>query len=936
MTFWRACGFDPSLVVGSGHGLQVYWCLLQTIPAEQGEPVLKEMVRLAGCTKGGNTWDVTRILRLPYFHNMKHWYNDDTPAAYILQPTPDTVDKMVSAKSMLPRYEFDRFRLFPESTKRAIATLTQEAQYLPGDFAANLQTIVAAKTTAEQHSLAVEVGEAHVKPAIDPNIAKEVWMPTKTVVPLEIDDIPFPRGKKKWLILYAKKGWDGLTPKEIESIHKIWPENSKKDSASELDAALVYNLIRLGYNWEAVREFFHRGSLKLGRPKVVDRDDYLRRTFENMLAGIQASKAGVRDCTQTPVGMIMVDPYGMLSIMEPRGPRQIFNGNLILKRIWTNVDTGDAYFECNTITTDANNQEYHEDVLIPKSAFDTAQAIRESLRELNYFTVYTKCSETLARVRDYIRRARDVEHRNFHVNMQYDPKAHMFIYPQIQITATDQIITKSLPITDTRFPWYSAFIDKPVTKEDGQLILRTIWPSLMQVHMPSVVCSLIGLIAATAMREIIDGKKIGDDDIHLPIVNLRGAHASGKTSTVRLFLQLTGATPQGAGQLTLSLASSTFALSRMPDLVRFIPVVIDEFKERGHNDKRIESARELLQQAFSGEHILKGRPDLSVTAQSTKSRHILMGESMFERLGNLAEWTRIFPIDTSGFVMAAHAAAWDKCHAVNLAPLGPLFYQFLLNLDPAAEYERFKSIRQETEKYASLHFTRERARVAANLSTLIWGCALYDQFVLTLCPELAGLQQTLDVRETLIHGLLKESAAQRAQLNYHLITQDGVKKYVASRDEILDFLYTLSILHVTRDDTLLKMQDKRVLVFHVDEELDLLSIHMPSAYQAVRVSCVRQQIECIDQRIITNRLNGAIERAEPWVIAKTRQMKYEGRPYRVVDFRLSALREMEIWCSTELGEKAKDVGEKAKHSEGDSLHDVWGFHHDVLGEKTKQ
>ena len=88
ISFWKACGFDPSIAVHSGHGIQPYWCLSRSVTREEGERALKRIVRLAGCTEGGNTWDITRILRLPGFDNVKYWYRSDTPPCHIIYPEP--------------------------------------------------------------------------------------------------------------------------------------------------------------------------------------------------------------------------------------------------------------------------------------------------------------------------------------------------------------------------------------------------------------------------------------------------------------------------------------------------------------------------------------------------------------------------------------------------------------------------------------------------------------------------------------------------------------------------------------------------------------------------------------------------------------------------------------------------------------------------------
>lgn len=104
VAFWKDANFAPTFVVASGHGLQAYWCLEKLVDCDKGELVLKRMVHITGCEVKGNTWDCTRIFRLPGFLNVKYWYQDDTPECYVVYPEPHIIEKSYKDRTPLERH----------------------------------------------------------------------------------------------------------------------------------------------------------------------------------------------------------------------------------------------------------------------------------------------------------------------------------------------------------------------------------------------------------------------------------------------------------------------------------------------------------------------------------------------------------------------------------------------------------------------------------------------------------------------------------------------------------------------------------------------------------------------------------------------------------------------------------------------------------------
>jgi len=909
ISFWKICGFGPTFTVNSGHGLQPYWCLKEMVDQETGEKILKRMVHLAGTEVKGATWDITRIFRLPGFRNVKYWYHADTPDCVILDPDLATLEETYKDQTLLKRYHAAHLANFPLSRKADILEFTKSANLMEGDYGTNLQALVIAKIEQDkaaeaQHGASlIKTHEEQVKQTLEVKL-QTIFTPHRKLVPMELEDIAWSRGTKVWIKIYCVKGIDKLTELDLDKIRKKC--NTNDISASELDAKVIYQLIRLGYTEDAVIAFFNRPDLRLYRPdKMASNPNYLSMTYAKMLEAVQNAMDG-----KTADGQGATDGIGAVVFRDnstyigtPQGPRRIISGvpeiNQIFENLDADADTCREYYNI-TFQTLGSNGAQAVTRMIPRADFDSVAKFKTHCQG-NVFCITDKNSD-LASLGLHMRsRTDDKIILPFRTNMAYNAKTNSFVFPRITVFADKIIKTTTFEMVkdlQNKFPWHDGFIDEVPTQEEGQEILRQQWLNICNLHLPRMVCSLIGLIAASGMRAVFHGHKLTTEP-DLPTVNIRGRALSGKSKSAKILFKLTGATD--LKQTVVSLESSNFSLNRMPELMQFTPQFIDEFKEGEDNQKMIANIRALVRRAYTGETIFKGRQDLGLSGSAVHGKMCIIGESNLERIGNLSEFGRIFAVVTDDYVPSDHMDSFERVESAPLHKLGPLFYQWLLHQDPQEAYDDFKALRKNVTTNLSAHFANEKIRVGNNIAALMWGCRLYSNFVKSLCPELPTLEQVHNMNETFV-----EYTANMAEETGTVVSYKGKEgQVIMARDEVLNFLSRLSEMIQNKAPEISKILDSGGFIFRIKEDSNTLELNLAAANVAYREHMLRQKYVPIELSVLHARIQGAVTRKEDWVIMKSRVAKFKGESRRVLVLKLSALREMHIWHDAPLTQKPK-------------------------------
>jgi len=904
ITFWRTIGLGPSVVIASGRGLQAIWCLERIAPQAEGEAILKRMV-LASETKGeGNVWDVTRIFRLPGFLNQKRWYKGDSPPCTIFWPSHDEIQASMTNKTLMPRFAPEVFESFPICGKDALKQLCDEASAIDGAFEENFRAICTAyhdnQRAAQAENRAQEIVQAQQPQAnqLDQEAQQAGWEPKYTAVPVDINDIAWPRMYKAWMKNYCKVGFDGLTPQKIEGIKRVY--NLDTISASELDAKVMYILVKNGYTKEAVLAFWQRPDLKLWREDKMQRSpDYFDKTYDSMLASVRSvmDKNDPTEQQKQASKMERVTSSGYETWYWSGAKGQcVVTADLVIKAIFRDMDAPNSasrdHYELEAKTYNAAAEQGFDihRLVLQRGVFNSCAKFRE-VCESTMCLMSDKNSHLSRLLNFLLHNSINAPIHQFHSKMVYENNS--FIFPRLKITAETIERTATFDLVKElkeKFPLFDLFVSEPPNRAEVVTMLREYWPDLLRVYLPRVVVGMLGTIAATAMRARLVVDKI-TETFHMPTLNVRGSPVSGKTETVRLLYRLIGTTQPQAS--SISIRSTIFSINRMLELTNFIPLLIDEFKEEEESKKQIAHIREVVRRTYSGEMILRGNADKSVSGMVARCNLIVAGEHELESEGNVAESTRVLAMTTDEFQPSKNIARFRRLDRAPLWNVGPLFYQFILQQDAVAAYNEFCALEIDTTARLGTAFGETKTRVGHNAAAIIWGCRLYDRFIKSLDPELPTICETHDLQEVLINYMIEN--VQRSGKTITVANGAEGQTFTASRDELLTFLETFSGIVQRQDKSLTELEDRHVFVYHIDEEKNELYLHFQRCYELYLERCNHLKMLAHPPTLLRNRMHGAVKREDPWALHSSKAIWHEKISYKVAIFKLSMLREMGIW-----------------------------------------
>jgi hypothetical protein len=382
-------------------------------------------------------------------------------------------------------------------------------------------------------------------------------------------------------------------------------------------------------------------------------------------------------------------------------------------------------------------------------------------------------------------------------------------------------------------------------------------------------------------------------EINLPTLNVRGGSCSGKTDTLFQLYRLTGSkNPQ---EQRISATSTAFGLSKMIEICKIVPVVLDEFKEEDEGvgkNQNMMTVRQLVRRFFSGEVVARGRADLTMTIQSLKAALWVAGESALERLGHLAELTRIFPINSDGWNLRASREHFQLVSDSPIHIIGPHFYQFLLTLSPEETWNDFNALIKHYEPILERHFGSLCRRAAANAACLIFGARLWDKFLLELNLSVPRLANVFNLQSEIVSHL-----AYHANHSGNLISAAlSGRNVFFSRDEAWSFLDRLGKLVLHRDRAVTEQEERLTPCYHLDERKNSLYVFPTLAYDAYKQYSIRLQYPLFEFGTIMARFSMAHERKEPWITAMDHPYVIPGHiPQPAMVFNLKFLRDTGYW-----------------------------------------
>lgn len=917
LQFWRDYGLAPSITVDSGHGYHVYWLLKQLEPAARQE-MLKRMVLLAGCKDKGSTHDVTRVLRLPGFKNVKQWFNNDFPQCYIYEPLNwQELDRTFT-------YECETLgQWFPPSERENIENYHARAVSLGESvpFTDRVRQIAQAavqaelKSKIEGHGVSIAAEKQKIEASANfqqqTSTDKKAFEPTLGIVP-PIDELKFPKGKG-WMKKYCKKGYDGLSAEELENLQLTYG-NDKDISASALDGKVMYFLIKAGFTYPAAVTFWKSIDLKLWRQDKMDKNpNYLQMTYDSMLASVRSAlELGHNEATAKFQPHIGIVNHETLFFNDQGIGTPVLTGELTLLAKYIDEDAAlhidREWFEVR-VHCKSHGELVAYDLLLPGAAFASISNFKTHATGDHLRVLVDKSAYLQYVIKHLENEFPDVHTHRFHSKIVYSKD--QFVFPKFICAKNGPRIKDDAMIAESlakKFDVYKWFDNKFLKPEKVGDFLANNWKHLLRFHLPRVIVSILGTIASSALKPIFEDKLL-IEDFNLPTINIRGASHSGKTETVKKLCRLTGVI---GGKNSVSTETTNFAVQRTIELTNFIPMIIDEFKISDHNSKNIEMVRSLVRRMYSGESMMRGRADLTVTNIRLHGALIVVGEHALERLGDVSEISRVIPISTDEYEPERHITEYFEVSETHWEWLAPHFYSFILNQDPEKLYDEFRALRLQVIDDLSKSFAGEKLRVGHNLATIWYGCRMWDKFVQSYCPDIETMEKIINPQKYLVDYIKSWSIESKQSLVLTEVKPDAsVVSVVYANNEFFKLLETITEMEEIKD----KIWTERGIEHIYEEEGDRLYLRLNAAHALYREYMKKQNKIVPEERKLSSLLAAAEYKKESWIIEPSKPLRRKDKKSsRYVIMHLPSLIKMGIWKAN-LDEKPKKATESSPKSE---------------------
>jgi len=912
--YWTKLGFAPSIVIDSGNGYHAYWVLKRLISREEGERAIKIMVSLAECKEGGNVWDISRVFRLPGFLNVKEWYAGHTPPCGIV--IPENYAQVESVQ----RYDPEFFLGFPPSSLQNLQKFYNEAAKLaasPEDFQTKVQQVLEAARHASAQLAATQLGQ---KIAVEnageatEKTPTETFIPRLSVVP-KTEEIKWGRNSS-WMKKYSLKGHVGLTQGELDELKMKL--NTDDISASNLDFLVIYALVSKGYTKQAVREFWQRPENKLYRPeKEANNPNYFDMSYDKALGYVQA-RHQQNSINAEKDSKIWTDQYQTFVKNKIGNSEAIITAEMRLNAIYEDKDATKPnarhWYDITAISLDPTSPEGTTtyNLFLPNEAFNSIQSFKEYTHDL--FRVVTNNNAHLQRlIRHLTAMYRNAPVFPFHSKVMY--KKDRFIFPTFEITK-DKIERR-----DEESPLLKNLIDKiPLFGNFKVMFLphemtidqmKRFWRSVLEMHLPRVVCSIIGGIAMSGIAPILE-EKLELETFHLPTINIRGTSHTAKTETLAHITTICGIK---RSKNIFSTKSSEFAISEAIGATNFLPIIIDEFKEDEYNGKQMSNIRQLIRRMYSGEGILKGKKDLSIRSTHLHGGIFVAGETPVERIGDISESTRILSINTDEFQPEKNYEKYSQIEHIGWYELCPLLYQFILRQNPRDMYERFKEIRKNILDELESTFGGEKLRISHNIACVVYGCEIFDEFIKTLHPEIPTLQEVCKPYQTMINYIREFARESGQSLSTTIEVQENnekkQKRIVISHNEIMALIKCFGDMLESRDEIIRKLEYANVFLYRIIPQNDCLLLHFGTIYNAVDEFRLKHKMAPLPSTAKFRTLLQAAEiKKEEWMISRQICARDQsGIVRKLIKLRFSILKKIGIWPQQEIPQTTENVAD---------------------------
>lgn len=903
MFYFGVMGFTPSFAIDSGNGYHCYWALRNWVSREVGEMILKNMVALTGCKDKGNTFDISRVLRLPGFQNVKRWWEGACPPCGLVLPKHEDRPMLPALQS----FDIEHFKLFPPAELSDLEKYVKEAEAIQTEPDKLQETILKIMYIARDAHYKMAVEQAGEKIAVQnqtiiANTATfSVTNPMLSIVPL-VDDIKF-GPKQRWMKKFIKNGYTGMSTADLDEL-KV-KQNMQDTSCSSLDFSVLYFLCRKGYTREAIREFWKRSDTQLFRAdKEQKNTQYFDMSYDKAFG---LAKAAEEQKTKHGDPTIIESNNAISYINKEGDVEEILSCAIRINSVYIDEDAttpGEReWYDMTMFSTDplAENGVCSYDAFVPNAAFDSIQNAKKYFSN-DLCRILTNDNSKLSKVARYIlNKWRKQPRHSFHSRVVY--KSGKFVFPSFEVMADRIVRRESLPMAkniENMFPMFSKFKIDFLPYDMIKSQFTALWGDVLRMHIPELVASIIGTIVASAVRPIFE--EAGIDKFHLPTLNVRGMSHTAKTETIRHLCTLTGVK---AGENVISVNSSEFAISRYLSSTNFLPILIDEFKEDGTNRDLINRMRRLVRAVYSGEDMLRGRRDLSISHTKLHTALVVSGETPLERPGDISEISRVLAILTDRFNPTAPDAItrWKKLEHVGWQELCPLLYKHILNLDPQKLHKQFLALREEVGGLLENRIGRERLRIGHNIAALWFGCRVFDSFAKTIDPNAPTIEDVCNPRECLVERTCVELVAEEQTIKFETKKEDGAAvTHIHSLNEFTAMLKAFGEMIENHDKIIADMELNQQFVYGTNKVGTELYISFQNMYTAYTLFCHKNnRAQPAAENKMKQIIRAAENNKEPWCTTHNqndggKRIRFGSTTqFRVLTLSYPALTAMKLW-----------------------------------------
>lgn len=898
--FWIAFGLPPSLVIFTGHGFHVYWFLNKPFPAELGAPILREVVRLSGCKDKGNTFDSTRVLRLPGFNNTKAWWTNDTPPCTIVYPE-DWAQRDSTNPEHIARYDPNIFTVFPPSDKASLIRYTERAAAIPGEMTLDEKVVHVARLTmraaVEQQiqTTGVAIAAENVQLKGLGNTTQTDRPQEKTIVPAP-EDIPW-RRNRKWMKKYCQVGYAGLRQDQIDEIAE--QIKSSDTSASAFDFKIMLELIIMGYTYDAIKDFWTRADTKLHRPeKAAKNPGYFDMTYgkamevsKNILdqAAEKAvnTAAKIREAEYMIVDKSTQTPYRSFKTEYLHGEKYIdlMNCHLRIEQTYENPyadgEETSIYYALTVTLSELTSYT----TIVPRNVFSSPSA----MRDLDHVQYYIDATAPLQFLLQHLLAQNPHKIKRLHDKMLYANGYYDFPYYRVTSEGIEETVNSKFDkLMIEQFvkknEFIKACIQKVKPREEVNEMVRRIWRDLITLHRPEVILPIFGLIGACAVRPLLEDAN--NVVVEVPTVNLRGNSSKGKSHTAKLLMQLCGFKTLDDVHI-FSVETSVFAFGRLMASTNLLPLTIDEFKENTENNNRLEAFRSLVRRIYTGETLARGRADLSYTIMKLRGTLMVIGEHPLERVGNVAEVSRILPVDVYEHNTNNTSTQYARVSGELLGHMNPYFYHFILQQDPAALYAELRQLKAAAAEILP-GWAEDKNRIAPNVAIIQLGIRLWDRFVQSIDPNLPAMETTLNYGENIIQKINEYALRSRHTVTY--IDEQG-NTVLKNRDDLITFLSTIFEMENIGTHEWIKRKENNSFIFDKSIDDNTIYVKLTSAHEMYSEYCKRTSKNIIPLA----KIERALDEAPAYMRKRSHVRWLGGKTHRTVALNLEMLTKMKVY-----------------------------------------